>query len=114
MSNFGSIPNVLGKNAVRAKEWRFDAAGGTLQVVSSEEGAILYAVNITDGITIYSPTNPATTASRVADKYVELVFDTSSMSDNDELLIMCDAPEHKEEFGQLILNELRLHTAIVK
>ena len=116
MSNFGSVPNVLGKNAVRATTWVFDASAKTLTVPGSGEAEIIYVTNVTDGVVIYNTANPATNAITTANRYLEFTFDTTAMSDDDELLIFCDVPEGVDdtiEILQNMLKETRLQTRLM-
>lgn len=117
MSRFGSVPNVLGRNAVRATTWVFDASAKTVTVPGSGDATIVYIQNVTAGIVIYNSANSGTTAVTTTNRYVELVFDTSAdMDDDDELLIMCDIPEDVDatiELLQDMLKETQVQTAIM-
>lgn len=57
--------------------------------------AVLLIVNVSDNVTIYLFTNPALGAT-VSGNELTLDYDTSAMSDNDELLIYYDDPEVSE------------------
>lgn len=120
MSNFGSVPNVLGKNAIRISTWHFDASAGTVLIPGTGECSIIYIQNITRGVVMYNSANPATTATVIQNRYVKLVFPTSSFADDDELLIMCDEPladaslaleaQSREDLLKDILTEMKVHS----
>jgi hypothetical protein len=113
MSNFGSIPNLLSGNTAICTEWTFDASAQTLW---SDLGQIVFAINVTDGLVIYNPTNPGTTATTIESGYLKLVYDTTSMNDNDDLLVFCELDKVGDdtiEILQNILEETQVQTAIM-
>ena len=113
MSHFGSVPGLLTARSLIAEEWIFDAPGKSIRPVGP--GKVVFVVNVTDGVVIFNPANPATTAVVLEDNYVELVFDTTSMSNDDELLVFCEVPASEDDTVEIlrdILKEQQLHTKI--
>ena len=116
VSSFGTPPGLLTSNSVIAQNWRFDASAGTVHAIGSSIAKIVAVLNVTDGVWIYNPGNAGYTATTTSNRYVDLVFDTSSMSDDDELLVFCEEPPSFSEervLLQHILNETRTQTALM-
>ncbi len=80
--------SVLSTSASKvADSVKFDASTKTIQVNDKNFGEIIFAVNVTDGIVIFDPATASKTGTR-KDRTVNLVFDTTTMSDSDDILVI--------------------------
>lgn len=74
----------------------FDASAKTLTINDIDFQEALFAVNVTDGIIIFDPAAPSTTATRDG-TVLRLNFDTSSMSDGDDILVLYEPDSASEQ-----------------
>lgn len=81
-----------------AKSVIFDASAQTLNIVDNDFKEILYATNVTDGIVIFDPANPSKTGTRIMNR-VDLVFDTSSMANSNDILVIYEPLDNIVDFG---------------
>lgn len=76
----------------RIEDYTFDASEKTVTFVETQaiklEG-VMAIVNVTDGIIIYNPSDPALIGS-ASGKVLTLTYNTTTMSDTDDLLVLYD------------------------
>ncbi len=73
-----------------AASYTFDASAQTVKILADDFVRVLIVVNVTDGQVIYNPSVPTQTGSIFGD-LLTFTYDTTSMSDDDELLILYEA-----------------------
>ena len=105
-------------NAVLCPDYEFDASAKRV-ICNKKISRFLLILNATDGVIIFNPANPATVGT-VKSNSVELTYDTTSMSDRDDLYIFVErdienedqrllrAAEESSENSEKLLQELRL------
>jgi len=81
---------LLGANNRIASSYLFDASAQTVTILDSDFNTPLMVVNVTDGKVIYNPSVAGQTGSMFSN-ILTLVYDTTDMSDTDELLIFYES-----------------------
>lgn len=99
MSNFGNIPTMMVRDAVLCNDYTFDASKKKV-FCHQPITRFLLVINGTDGIIIFNPANPSTTGTKTGDT-LSLTFDTTSMSDDDDLYIFIEEDIENRE-GRLL------------
>lgn len=113
MSNFGNIPFPGIENAALCSDYVFYSASKVV-ICNKDISRFLLIVNGTDGLTIFNPFNPATTGVVIGNE-ITLTFDTTSMSDTDDLYIYVER-DNEDEFHRMIhaLEDSADHTESMK
>ena len=93
MSNIGSLPPTTSRT-ILCRDYTFDASAKTITVCENVDGFLL-VVNAIDGIVIYNHANPGTTGTS-SGQTLFLTYDTTSMSDTDDLLVFCELRDQAE------------------
>jgi hypothetical protein len=99
VSRFGSVLNTLVGGSSICSDYEFDASAQTVKV-TDDIVTFLMVVNITDGVVIYNPGEPATVGT-IENKTLFLTYDTTSMDDADDLLVFCEK-ETIDETGRIV------------
>ena len=73
----------------------FDASAKTLIVNDPDFREVLFVINATDGLVIYDPNTPSKSGVRTKD-LLTFTFDTTSMSDEDDLIVIYEPKEEIE------------------
>jgi len=90
--------------------YTFDASAQTIKIKGNYTlRTLILITNVTDGILIYNfadPTAGATTSydSALDETTITLEYDTTSMSDSDEIQILLDVPENEFEPSEALLD----------
>jgi len=76
----------------------------TISVSDVDFRELLFAINVTDGITIFDPATAGKTGRRRG-ATTTLTFDTSAMSDSDDILVIYE-PKEEPKSQELLLGEI--------
>ncbi len=98
---------------------KFDASAQTIEILDSNFRELIYATNVTDGIVIFDPAIPSKTGTK-KDRITSLVFDTTAMNDNDQILAIIE-PIVRIDFTQdsilneilASLNKIKIHMSLI-
>jgi hypothetical protein len=115
MTVFSNNQNLSTGSAKIAHEWDFSASDGTISLHKKDLNKFLYIVNITDNIVIYDPVDTSRGGTRT-DHSMNLGYDTSAMSDSDDLLIIYEPfiMDEMPDLAQEILTELQTTNKLLK
>ena len=106
------FPLAITSRTILAQKWKFNPAQRSIHVQAPL--VIVGVLNTTRGVWIYNPADPAATNTRIDDGHVDLVYDTTGMSSEDDLQVFCEEiPEPVPTTLEQILHQLQLQTAIL-
>ncbi len=103
---------LLTSNSKISENYEFDASAQCANVNEKDLERFLYVINTTDNIVIYDPSTPGLGGVLSGDRII-FTFDTTSMNDADQLLIVYE-PKENDDTRQLnmlryILDELKVN-----
>lgn len=100
MSFVSSIPSMMTGRTILCHEYNFDASAKTVEVPDDVIGFVM-VVNATDGVVIFNPANIATGGKWVG-RTLFLTYDSTSMSDTDDLLVFCERKDPAEPLQPIL------------
>jgi len=115
VSYFGSQTPVMSENASLCEAFTFNAAAQSISCNEQGFRRYLFIINVTDGVVIYNPSNAGTTGLRVSRTTMRLTYDTTAMSDTDDLLVFIDRVENDVDAraSKDALEEMLLQTKLL-
>lgn len=106
---------VNASNNKISNNYSFNASGQAVTVKDSDLLKILLVINLTDNLTIYNPLDSGL-GGTITGCSILLDYDTTSMSNTDDLLVVYSAYIEDDEIVLLneILNELRTNNKLLR
>lgn len=105
----------LSVRTIVSTDYVFDASQGVLTVNDNNFVRLMLVVNLTDGVVIYNPIS-STLGGTTLGHDTNLTYDTTSMSDTDELMVLYEAMSvpYEETVLDQILSELQTQTKLLR
>ena len=95
-------------NTKVSSSYTFDASEQTVRILAADFVRALLVVNVTDGQVIYNPSVPAQRGTTVGN-LLTLNYNTTSMSDEDELMIFYEAAAETMSADQVFFAKMEGH-----